>query len=172
MTGASKTGRAAPRLSALLTALACGLCTQALAGDAKRAEPQPAQVARAGADLARAQCNRLLHDDADEFAVCIEELWARAPQGALWCAEVGPPKGAARSADCARLGIAYAGWIGGITADRMGLAGAEQVAARDRPRFRALQKKLRLPDTALCGLIEGNCAAFLAILAQQERGGQ
>jgi hypothetical protein len=134
-------------------------------------------VARAAADLARARCNHELHEGADEFGACIDELWAKAPTAELFCASEPAPRGRAkaaqegkaRQADCARLGLSFAGWVGGILAERMNLARADQVIARERTRFRESQRRLRLPDAALCALVPDGCAGLLTLLAEQEQ---
>ena len=120
---------------------------------------QTAQAAESGihiitkaASMTQAECNELMHDDAEEYLACVDALGQEV-------------KGKTDAAQYQRLGIAYFGWVGAVYWGRVGLPGADAAARRYFLRFRPLQKQLKLSDEALCPAVAGDCKLRLAQLA-------
>ena len=134
--------------AALKLAAGSAASTAAAAGDIA--------VIKSSADAAQSRCYPFMHDDATQYASCLNALLAGV-------------KGKDPIAQQQRLGIAYFAWVGANSSARMSLPGAEAAARAFLPRFRKIQRQLHLADAALCLSIAGDCTARLAQMTQMEK---
>ncbi len=142
------------RLAAVLIAFG-GLVR--LAPVATAADDRPGLQSSAMASLdARNQCQRLMHEDADEFTHCARALLEAAPVDSA-------------EQRYRKLGIAYYAWLSTTAAAKNGLPGAEQSAHDFLRLLQPLQLALKVEDAALCTTIPGDCTARVARLKQMER---
>jgi hypothetical protein len=106
---------------------------------------------------AREHCQVLMHEDADAFTQCADELLRSSP---------------VRTAEqrYAKLGVAYYAWLSATAAAKNGLPSAAQSSEHFILIFRPLQKQLKVSDEALCATIEGDCVSRNArmLIVEQE----
>ena len=99
----------------------------------------------AGAELARAECEKLIHFDTFEFEDCINKL------------------GNQKSLNIyQQLGIAYFGYVGANDSYRMGMYGAESTAQFFLDRVRKLQRKTGTNSYTQCRIFPGDCEMRMA----------
>jgi len=60
-----------------------------------------------------------------------------------------------------RLGITYMGFVGSLSAQRMGSQGSQQVAWNFGKQFQKVQKSLAVSDENLCSIVPGDCETRL-----------
>ena len=143
-------GGALLRLSLIVAALnLLGGTSPSLAATPDEAQKTQLATIRASALLARDTCFKQIHFDMVEFEDCIKSLSASKKTNAAQ-----------------RLGYAYFGFVGALSANRNGTLGAMPMAWDFARTTRSLQKKLELDDAALCSSIEGDCDIRRAIQSQ------
>ena len=118
--------------------------------------PPELSTIKKSADAAQHACYEYMHDDAREYVSCLNAL-------------VDGVKGKGVAAQQQRLGIVYFAWVGANNSARLSLTGAEAAAQMYLPKFKSLQKQLRIADEALCLTIAGDCKERLAQIAQMEK---
>ena len=93
---------------------------------------------------ARDHCQVLMHEDADAFTQCADELIRNAPVNT-------------QEQKFAKLGISYYAWLSATSAAKNGLPSAAASSEHFVLIFRPLQKRLLVSDDALCVTIPGDC---------------
>ncbi len=145
--------------------LLCALANSATAASTPSAASASATVGlseasqawlKKSADEAQKSCYEYMHDDATEYSACLQALLTAV-------------KGKSLTAQQQRLGITYFAWVGANNSARLSLPGAEQAAQTFLPKFRALQKQLKISDQDLCPSIAGDCKARVAQYLQMEK---
>ena len=113
-------------------------------------------VIKNSAEEAKGRCFAYMHDDATQYASCLDALFAGV-------------KGKDAIAQQRRLGIAYFAWVGANSSARLSVPGAQAVAKSYLPKFQRIQRRLHIADEALCLSVAGDCKTRLAQMAQMER---
>jgi hypothetical protein len=129
------------------------ICTTFLAVLAYAGEPM--SIAANASISARDRCQRLMHEDADAFGRCMDQLLRVARDRTV-------------AQRYSKLGIAYYAWLSATAAAKNGLPTAEETAIHFLRIFRPLQTGLGVSDEALCKTIPGDCAARIARLRVME----
>jgi len=93
---------------------------------------------------ARDHCQVLMHEDADAFTQCADELIRNSPTHT-------------KEQKFAKLGIVYYAWLSATSAAKNGLPSSVASSEHFVLIFRPLQKKLLVSDEALCVTIPGDC---------------
>ena len=138
------------RVSLMVAALNLfGGASPSLAASSDDAQKTQLATIRAAALHARDTCFKQIHFDMVEFEDCIKALSV--------------PK---KTDAAQRLGYAYFGFVGALSANRGGTLGAMPMAWDFARTSRSLQKKLAIDDAALCSTIEGDCDIRRAIQSQ------
>ena len=93
----------------------------------------------------RQMCLKEMHHDTDEFVDCINGLLAQE-----------------KKSDDRRLGLAYMGLVGCLSAARMATLHSD-VCSQDYLRLAdRIRLKLNIKDTELCSIVVGNCPTRIA----------
>lgn len=71
-----------------------------------------------------------------------------------------------------KLGVYYYGWLASIVASKNGIQTSEETALYFLPKFRAIQKELKVSDLDLCHTIPGDCVSRNARMIQMEARGK
>lgn len=114
------------------------------------------ELLKLSADDAQKRCYEYMHDDATEYSSCLNAVLAAV-------------KGKDKNTQLQRLGIVYFAWVGANNSARMSLPGSEAAAQFYLPKFRKIQKQLKISDEELCPAIAGECKARVAQILQMEK---
>jgi hypothetical protein len=71
-----------------------------------------------------------------------------------------------------KLGVYYYGWLASIVASKNGIQTSEETAFYFLPKFRSIQKELKISDLDLCHTIPGDCVSRNARMIQMENRGK
>lgn len=111
--------------------------------------PPKVESAKQSALETQKSCMQFVQMNVFEFEECISD---RIKQKKLSAAD--------------RLGITYMGFVGALSAQRMGSQGSQMMAWEYAKKSLKIQKKLGLKDSDLCDIVPGDCATRLARTAQ------
>jgi len=136
-------------IHALFWFAAVGLhpCASAQSAEA-RAKPEAfsaLEIIKKSAQKTQDACMQFVQMNVFEFEECVN---ARLTKTRLPPAE--------------RLGIVYMGFVGALSAQRMGSQGSQQVAWSFGKQAQKVQKLLRITDQNLCATVPGDCDSRLA----------
>ncbi len=139
-------------------ALVCllGMARASAAGPSGAAPTSALLAIQHGAQLAERSCYKYMHDDASDYAACLNTLLTGV-------------RGNSTDAQRQRLGISYFAWVGANGSARMATPGADAAARAFLPKFAALQRSLRISDAQLCLSVAGDCAVRRAQIAQMDK---
>ena len=70
-----------------------------------------------------------------------------------------------------KLAVYYYGWLASIVASKNGIQTSEETALYFLPKFRRIQKELKISDLDLCHTIQGDCVSRNARMIQMENKG-
>jgi hypothetical protein len=99
-------------------------------------------------------CQPKLDDDTIEFKKCIQKKARDASKE--------------KNAKTYRLAIYYYGWLASVVAAKNGVPTSEETARYFLPKFRAIQKDIKISDLDLCHTIPGDCISRNARMIQME----
>ena len=100
---------------------------------------------KASAEATQQSCMRFVQMNVFEFEECISEK--------LKPKSLNPSQ---------RLGITYMGFIGALSAQRMGSQGSQMMAWKYGKSYQKIQKRLQLNDLELCQIVPGDCETRIA----------
>lgn len=103
------------------------------------------ETIRLSAQGTQQSCMRFVQMNIFEFEECVSEK--------LKQKKLSPPE---------RLGITYMGFVGALSAQRMGSQGSQMMAWKYAKVFHKIQMQLKLDDQQLCALVPGDCVARIA----------
>jgi len=107
--------------------------------------PWVLEVAQLRAQETQQRCMRFVQMNIFEFEECVSEI--------LNHKKLSPPE---------RLGVTYMGFIGALSAQRMGSQGSQMMAWKYGNAFHKLQKQLKLEDKQVCEIVAGDCESRIA----------
>jgi len=100
---------------------------------------------KASAEATQQSCMRFVQMNVFEFEECVAEK--------LKPKSLNPSQ---------RLGITYMGFIGALSAQRMGSQGSQIMAWKYGKSYQKIQKRLQLNDQQLCEIVPGDCETRIA----------
>jgi len=103
---------------------------------------------------ARDSCQKKLDDDTIEFKKCIQKKAADSSKE--------------KDSKTIKLAIYYYGWLASVVAAKNGIPTSEETARYLLPKFRVIQKELKISDSDLCQTIPGDCVSRNARMIQME----
>lgn len=103
------------------------------------------ETIRLSAQGTQQSCMRFVQMNVFEFEECVSEK--------LKQKKLGPPE---------RLGITYMGFVGALSAQRMGSQGSQMMAWKYAKASHKIQTQLKLDDQQLCALVPGDCVTRIA----------
>jgi len=103
---------------------------------------------------ARDSCQKKLDDDTIEFKKCIQKKAADSSKE--------------KDPKTTKLAIYYYGWLASVVAAKNGIPTSEETARYLLPKFRVIQKELKISDLDLCQTIPGDCVSRNARMIQME----
>jgi hypothetical protein len=99
-------------------------------------------------------CQPKINEDTIEFEKCIQKIAQDASKE--------------KNAKTYRLAIYYYGWLASVVAAKNGVPSSEETARYFLPKFRKIQKDIKISDLDLCHTIPGDCTSRNARMVQME----
>jgi hypothetical protein len=103
------------------------------------------EIAQLSAQETQQSCMRFVQMNVFEFEECVSEKLKQK-----------------RLSSAQRLGITYMGFVGSLSAQRMGSQGSQMMAWKYGKASQKLQKQHNLQDQELCQIIPGDCETRIA----------